>query len=43
VIDCAELVEVDKGKLKKGIRAIDDFDCVDVTEWAEDEGYYERS
>jgi len=39
-IDCAELVEVEKGTLVKGIHCIDDFRCEDVTEWAEKEGYY---
>jgi len=39
-IDCAELVEVNKGQLVKGFPSIDDFTCHDVTEWAEGEGYY---
>ena len=39
-IDCAELVEVDKGELVRGVPAIDDFTCQDVTEWASGEGYY---
>lgn len=47
-VDCAFLEEVgtistlrDKHKLKKGIRAIDDHLCKDITKWAQHENLYE--
>jgi hypothetical protein len=42
-VECAHLVEVEKGKLDPSGILIEDFKCNNVTEWGKTNGYYKKS